>query len=212
MKYMVSGSFQSHPLMRLTLGLTLVFLIGFVVTNFTLYFSKMTLDPASVVLYYNGSEETFHPARSFQSMLEVTHGHLPMMAMVLLVLTHLVIFVPVEKWIKVSFICTAFGSALLNEGAGWLVRFVDPSYAILKVTGFMLLQSSLIILLIALGIFLLRTPRPPMPRPATENGDSDEELGESGRGIQLERRRTRRVGRVKPELHYTPALNHDGKS
>lgn len=212
MKYMVSGSFQSHPLMRLTLGLTLVFLVGFVATNFILYFSKMTLDPASVVLYYNGSEETFHPARSFQSMLEVTHGHLPMMAMVLLVLTHLVIFVPVEKWIKVAFICTAFGSALLNEGAGWLVRFVDPSFAILKVTGFVLLQGSLIILLVALGIFLLRAPRPPVPRAATENGEPGETGSESGTGMHFERRHTRRMGRVKPELHYTPALNHDGKA
>lgn len=211
MKYMVSGSFQNHPLMRLTLGLTLVFLIAFVVTNFTLYFSKMTLDPASVVMYYNGSEEQFHPPRSFQSMLEVTHGHLPMMAMVLLVLTHLVIFVPVEKWIKVTFICTAFGSALLNEGAGWLVRFVDPSFAFLKVTGFVLLQGSLITLLLALGIFLLRGPRPSLPQPATENSESDVSEVESGDEARLERRRLQRVGRNKSELQYRPVLDHNAK-
>ncbi len=156
MKYMQTGSFQQHPLMRLTLTLTLVLLIGFVATNFILYFSKMSLDPASVVRYYNGSEEEFHPARSFQSMLEVTHGHLPMMALVLLLLTHLVIFVPFSRVLKVAVICTAFGSSLLNEGAGWLVRFVDPGLAPLKIIAFLTLQASLITILGLLGVFLVR--------------------------------------------------------
>ncbi len=49
MKYMEGGGFQNHPLMRLTIGLTLVLLMAFCVTNLGLYFSKMGFDPASVV-------------------------------------------------------------------------------------------------------------------------------------------------------------------
>ncbi len=156
MKYMQTGSFQNHPLMRLTLTLTLVFLMGFVATNFALYFSKMSLDPDSIVRYYNGSEEDFHPARSLQSMLEVTHGHLPMMALVLLLLTHLVIFTPFSKRIKTAFIVVPFLAGLLNEGSGWLVRFVHPGFAWLKVVAFIVLQGSLIMLLVTLCIFLVR--------------------------------------------------------
>jgi len=153
-KYLQNGSFQSHPLMRLTLGLTLVLLIGFVVTNFALYFGKMDLSPASVVVYYNGSEEEFRPARTYQSMLEVTHGHLAMIAVVLLMLTHLLIFAPFSKPVKITFIAASFGSALLGESAGWLVRFVSPGFAVLKVIGFVGLQACLIFLLGSLGIFL----------------------------------------------------------
>ncbi|HXG01420.1 MAG TPA: hypothetical protein VNL69_11550 [Bacteroidota bacterium] len=157
MKYMQTGSFQSHPLMRLTLSLTLLFLIGFVATNFALYFSRMSLDPASVVRYYNGSEEDFHPPRSVQSMLEVTHGHLPMMAMVLLLLTHLTIFTPFSRRTKTAFIVVPFLAGLLNEGSGWLVRFLDPGFAWLKVVAFVVLQGSLILLLLLLSIFLVRS-------------------------------------------------------
>ena len=87
MKYMEGGGFQNHPLMRLTIGLTLVLLMAFWVTNLGLYFSKMGFDPASVVAYYNGSEEEFRPARTLGSMLEVTHAHLLMKALVMLLLT-----------------------------------------------------------------------------------------------------------------------------
>lgn len=156
MKYMQGGGFQNHPLMRLTLGLTLVFLVGFTVTNFALYFAKMDLTPGSVVSYYNGSEENFQPARTYQSMLEVTHGHLAMMAVVLLMLTHLVIFTPFSMPTKISLISVTFLSGLLDEASGWLVRFVNPGFAWLKVISFVGLQVSLIVLLFSLGLYLWR--------------------------------------------------------
>lgn len=156
MKYLQNGSFQSNQFMRLTLGLTLLFLIGFVITNFALFFSKMDLTPSSIISYYNGSEEEFRPARSFQSMLEITHGHLPMMALVLLLLTHLVIFAPFSKAGKITFILVAFLSGLFNEASSWLVRFVHPDFALLKVLSFLTLQASLLFLLTAVGIFLVK--------------------------------------------------------
>lgn len=156
MKYMEKGGFQKNPLMRLTLGFTLLFLLGFWVTNGALYFAKMDLRPASVVQYYLGSEEEFTAPRSYQSMLEVTHAHLAMMAMVLLFLTHLTIFVPSSYRRKVVFIATTFVSALLGEGAGWLVRFVSPAFAPLKVACFVTLELCLAALILALGGYLLR--------------------------------------------------------
>jgi hypothetical protein len=156
---MQKGGFQNHPLMRLTLGLTLLLLVGFWATNAALYFSKMSLSPASVVSYYCGSEADFTPPRSYGSMLEVTHSHLAMMAMVLLFLTHLVIFVPAPRAAKAAFIVATFLSALTGEAAGWLVRFVSPGFAILKVAGFVTLQLTMATLILALAAYLFRAAR-----------------------------------------------------
>lgn len=156
MNYMQSGGFQTHPLMRLTLFLTLLLLSGFVLTNFFLYFAKMDLTPTSVATYYNGSEEEFRPPRSAVSMLEVTHGHLAMIALVLLVLTHLIIFAPFTKRTRIVFILIPFVFAILNEAAGWLVRFVSTDLAFLKVVGFSGFQGSLVVLLVLVARFLLR--------------------------------------------------------
>jgi hypothetical protein len=154
MKYMQDGSFQNNALMRLSLGLTLALLFGFWCTNLAMYFSRMSLRPASVVAYYNGAEEEFRPPRSAASMLETTHTHLPMMGIVLLFLTHLAIFVPVSSAAKKVFIVTAFASAVLEEGGGWLVRFASPAFATLKIVGFLGLQASIAFLIATIAVFL----------------------------------------------------------
>ncbi len=165
MKYLQDGSHTHQPLMRLSLALTLVLLIGFWATNFAMYFSRMGLAPASVVAYYNGSEADFRPARSAASMLETTHVHLPMMGLVLLVLTHLLIFVPLRGSRKRNLIAGVFLFAILSESGGWLVRFVSPSLAAVKIAGFLGLQVCLAFLLAALAVSLAR-PRRAAPRSA----------------------------------------------
>lgn len=161
MKYLQEGGFQKNPLMRLSLGLTLALLLGFWATNAAMYFTRMGLTPQSVVRYYNGSEEDFTPARSAESMLETTHMHLPMMGMVLLFLTHLAIFVPSSRGTKTASILTAFVGALAQEAGGWLVRFVSPSLAPVKIAGFLALQGSILYLLAVLALFLWRAARGP---------------------------------------------------
>jgi len=156
MKYLQNGGFQQQPLMRLTLGLALLLLAGFWVTNVALYFAHMTLDPATVAAYYRGDEAAFMPARSAESMLEVTHMHLPMFAIVLLLLTHLLIFAPMRFGQKVAFIIASFGSALLMEAAGWMTRFWHPGFGILKVGAFVVFQGMLAYLILGLAVFLLR--------------------------------------------------------
>jgi hypothetical protein len=156
MKYLQYGGYDTNVFMRLTLGFTLVLLGGFIVTNFMLFFAKMDLTPSSVIAYYNGSEENFHPARTYGSMLELTHGHLPMIALVLLLLTHLLIFAPYSRRFKIVSIVVPFASASMNEAAGWLVRFVDPAFAYLKIGSFLMLQTSMILLVTGLAAFLLK--------------------------------------------------------
>lgn len=141
--------------MRLTLLLTATLLLGFWLTNFALYFEKMDLMPASVEKYYLGNEEEYRMPRTYQSMIEVTHMRLPMMAMVVLLLAHLLVFAPFTQRVKVTFIVLAFACAFFNDAAGWLVRFVHPEFRWLKVIAFVGLQSVLAFLLGSLGWFLL---------------------------------------------------------
>lgn len=165
MKYLQNGGYQTQPLMRLTLGCALVLLLGFWVTNVGLYFAHMTLDPRSVVAYFRGDEAAFIPARSAQGMLEVTHMHLPMFALVLLLLTHLALFAPMRAGAKTVLVLTAFGSALLSEAAGWMTRFWHPGFAWLKVSMFVVFQATLGFLIVFLAAFLARAPRRLDPRP-----------------------------------------------
>lgn len=151
---MQSGGFQRNPFMRLTLLFTLLFLLGLWLTNFAMYFSRMGLTAASVAAYYLGSEEAFTSPRSFASMLEVAHVHLPIQGIVVLLVTHLLIFAPMPDRRKYAVISAAFLTALLNEGAGWLVRFAHPGFAWLKVAAFLSFQAVLGGLLAALGLFL----------------------------------------------------------
>ena len=153
---MQNGSFQNNPLMKLTITFTLVFLIGFWVTNFALYFTKMDLKPDSVEAYYLGSEAAFTMPRTFQSMLEVTHAHLAMQALVILLITHLLLFSPYSKRAKIAFVVCGFSFALLNEAAGWLVRFVHPDFSILKVCAFIAFQGTLGFLIFILLKFMLQ--------------------------------------------------------
>jgi hypothetical protein len=156
MKYLQQGGFQNNPHMRLTLGLALVLLGFFWVTNAALYFAHMNLDPASVVAYYRGDEARFMSPRSAESMLEVTHMHLPMFALVLLLLTHLLVFAPMHNARKTVLITASFVSALLMESAGWLTRFASPSFAWLKVFAFVVFQLLLGGLILGLTAFIAR--------------------------------------------------------
>jgi len=154
MQYMESGGFRNHRFMRLTLLWTTLFLAAFWITNFAMYFDRMGLTPSSVQAYYLGSEVNFTSPKTFGAMLEVSHSHLPIQAVVILLLTHLLLFAPFKGETKLLFIYAAFASSLTNEGSGWLIRFVHPNFAVLKIIAFLTLQTTLAFLLISLGMFL----------------------------------------------------------
>ncbi len=156
MKYMVNGNYRGHVITRVTLMCTLVFLSGFWITNVLLYTQNLGFDASAIVTYYRGSDEEFAMPRTYGSMLEVTHMHLSMMAMVLLLLTHLAIFLPWPMRARVALVLATFGSALLGETAGWLVRFVHPGFAWLKMGAFVGLQLTLGFLVLSLAYYLFK--------------------------------------------------------
>jgi len=142
-RFVVTGEWTRNRLLQVIVVLYAIYVAALWLTNALLFFSKMGLGYASVVEYYRGSEERFLVPRSYLGLLEVSHFHLFAMGMLLLVLTHLALFVPVSPRAKAALVVVPFVAALLDEGAGWLVRFVAPGFAYLKIAGFLLLQGSL---------------------------------------------------------------------
>lgn len=146
MRFFITGEWSRNRLLQTIVVLYAIYVAGLVVTNALLYFHKMGLTRASVVEYYLGSEERFLQPRSYQGLLEISHFHLFAMGMLLLVLTHLMLFVPLRNSVKAWLIVVPFVAALLDEGASWLVRFVHPDFAYLKIAGFLALEGSLSLL------------------------------------------------------------------
>lgn len=152
MRFVITGEWRRNQLLQAIVVLYCVYVLLLWVTNALLYFQKMSLAPSSVVAYYLGSEALYTEPRSFQGLLEVSHFHLFAMGMLLLVLTHLVLFIPASNRVKAWLVVLPFLSALLDEGAGWLVRYAGAGFAWLKVAGFLALQGSLLALV---GVSLL---------------------------------------------------------
>jgi hypothetical protein len=142
----ITGEFSRNRLLQTIVVLYSLYVVGLWLTNALLYFARMDLSYLSVVEYYLGSEERFLSPRSYQGLLEMSHYHLFAFGMLIMVLTHLVLFVPLPNRAKLWLIVIPFLAGLLDEGAGWLVRYAHPLFAYVKIAGFLLLEASLAVL------------------------------------------------------------------
>jgi hypothetical protein len=156
MRFVVTGEWTRNRLLKAIVCCFLVYTAILWVTNFGLYFAKMSLSPASVVEYFLGNEEKFAQPRSLIGLLEQLHFHSFAMGILLLTLTHLLLFVPLSMRFKAWTICLAFGSGISGELAGWGVRYVHPVFAYLKVGSFVLLQTILFVLIVTVFLALWR--------------------------------------------------------
>lgn len=159
MRTLLPEELQEQPLVKLAVGFALVVLAAFVLSGFLLYFQHMDLSPSSVESHFLGSVLENQPARTYESMLSVTHAHTVMMAAMLLLLSLLVIRTPLSAATKKIFITLPFLSAIVDEASSWLVRFVDPSFAWLKIIAFLALQISLIGVMLAILVGFFRRAR-----------------------------------------------------
>jgi hypothetical protein len=155
MRFVVTGEWRQNDLLRLILAAFLVYVALLWVTNAALFFTHMSLSYDAVVEHYRGAEARFLQPRSFRVLLEVSHFHLFAMGILIMTMTHLVLFVPIGGRTKMALIVTSFGSGLLDEGSGWLVAFVHPGFAYAKLLGFLGVQASLgaMILVVAWAVW-----------------------------------------------------------
>jgi hypothetical protein len=147
MRFVITGEFSRNRLLQTIIVLFVLYVGLLWISNALLYFHKMDLTYTSVVEYYLGSEEKFMQPRSYQGMLEISHFHFFAMGMLLLTLTHLMLFVPLASRYKPLLITWSFLSAICDEGANWLVRFVHPLFAYFKIVSFLSLEISLAVLM-----------------------------------------------------------------
>jgi hypothetical protein len=89
-RFVVTGEWTRNRLLKVIVLCFLVYTLILWVSNFGLYFAKMSLAPTSVIEYYRGNEEKFLQPRSLQGLLETLHFHAFAMGILLLTLTHLV--------------------------------------------------------------------------------------------------------------------------
>lgn len=159
MRFFVTGE-QNRQLLINTL---ILMFVGYVfllwISNGLMYFHKMNLSADSVVAYYLGSEAEFSQPKSYESLLEITHFHLFAMGMLILTLTHLMLMTDLPTLVKVWLSAIIYASALADEAASWLVRFVDPAFAYFKIAAFVTLELSLITLVIVVCLSLIQARR-----------------------------------------------------
>lgn len=161
MRFVVTGEWDRNTMLRIILLFFLVFVALFWVSNWAVMITKMGLTPASIAEYYRGDPvaEFGQPARPWASLAEQSHFHLFAMGMLVMTLTHLLLFLPVSTKIKGTLVVLTFLSALVSEGSTWLVRGVHEHFAWLKLIAFVALQASLLGLVVALIVGIARPGR-----------------------------------------------------
>lgn len=155
MRYLITGEWNRHRVMRLIMVFFSCYVLGFWLTSALLYFLHMNLTPLSVIRYYRGDDALFMPPQSYQTLLELTHVHLFAMGVLLVTLTHLLLFVPGSDRRKAALAAAVLASGFLESTSGWLVRYVHPLFALLKIGSFLTLQLSTALVL----VFILQALR-----------------------------------------------------
>ena len=156
MRFFVTGEQNRQLLINSLILMFLVYVALLWVSNGLMYFHKMNLTADSVLAYYLGSEQDFTQPKSYQSLLEVTHFHLFAMGMLVLTLTHLMLMTHLPTVLKIWISAIVYASAIADEIAGWLVRYVHPHFAYFKIGAFLTLEISLATLIIVVIISLVQ--------------------------------------------------------
>jgi len=161
MRFNVTGEWNRNAMQRMVLMFFLVYVLFFWVTNWAVWLTRMDLTPDSVAAYYRGDPEAEfgQPPRPVASLAEHSHFHLFAMGILVMTLTHLLLFLPTALRVKATLIGITFGSAFMVEASSWLIRFVSPGFAWLKIASFLVLQAALLGLVIALMIGVARPGR-----------------------------------------------------
>lgn len=174
MRFVVTGEWTRNRLLMVIVWLFLLYTFLFWITAGAMYFVDMSLTYQSVVHHYLGDEATYRQPHTYKGMLELAHFHLFAMGMLLMTLTHLLLFVPLPPTFKAWLIALAFSGGLLNEASGWLVRFVHPGFAYAKILGFLTLQISLLVLMVSAAWSLFTRAPSAYAQPFTAPGKDDQ--------------------------------------
>jgi hypothetical protein len=101
-------------------------LIGLgVLTQLGVQLTRIGVRPRAIATYYRGDDsgEVMAFPKTFGQLLDTTHAHAFMMAVVFLILAHLFVATPVSDPTKRVVLVVTFGGTLGDLVAPWLVRY-----------------------------------------------------------------------------------------
>ncbi|WP_228125052.1 hypothetical protein [Candidatus Methylospira mobilis] len=154
MRFFANGEHNRRIVLNTIVPMFLGYIVLFWISNGLMYFHKMSLNPQSVVACCLGSPETFTEPKSYQSLLKVSHFHLFSMVILVVTLMHLLLFTSVSLPLKIGLTLITFASAVTDELSSWLIRFVHPGFAWLKISAFVLLETSLLLSILVIWSLL----------------------------------------------------------
>lgn len=119
-----------RPLRLIYAGFLLLVAIG-IATELGFQIERIGLTPTRVAAYYRGGEDeavmTF--PKTFGQLLEVTHAHAFMMAVIFLILAHLFAATSASNTLRALVLGLTFAGMVGNLAAPWLTRYGAPSGA-----------------------------------------------------------------------------------
>ncbi len=135
MRMMTAGP-GSTPGAKTILGFFYLYFLLHWATGLLMFRHKLGFSLSGVVRYYLGDPERFMNPRSFSGLLEVTHFHLFAMGLFFVIFTHLLLFTSYPGRIKQLLIWLLAATIIGDLAAGWLIRYLSPAFAWLKLTAF----------------------------------------------------------------------------
>ena len=119
-----------RPLRLIYAAFLLLVAVG-IATELGFQIERIGLTPARVAAYYRGGEDravmTF--PKTFGQLLEVTHAHAFMMAVIFLILAHLFAATSASNTLRALVLGLTFAGMVGNLAAPWLTRYGAPSGA-----------------------------------------------------------------------------------
>ena len=152
MRFFISSDIKKNDLLKLIIIFTTIFFLFLWITNLLL-FLKIGFDIQGIAEYYRGSEEMFRSPKSYLGLLEEAHFHFFAIALILVTLNHLLLFTDIRAIIKYIVIVSSFASAFFDIISGWLIKYVGPEFAYLKLVSFLVLQISMLYLIVVIAIY-----------------------------------------------------------
>jgi hypothetical protein len=126
-------------LLKLLMFFFSLLLMGFFFTNLLAFYSKMGFSLGSVKEYYLGNPEKFLKPKTFEGMFKVFYPHLISMALLSVAVGHFLIFAGSSLSIPLGIGLFLF--SFLGNLSGFLIRFLHPDFALLKLLSFIVLQG-----------------------------------------------------------------------
>ncbi len=110
-----------------------------------LFALKLGGDSQGIRAFYAGSPERFVAAKSLAGILEVAVPHVVAIPLVLFAAIHVVGFARALPRRAFSvLVALSFGSALVGTGSGFVIRWIAPALAWIKIAAFAGLETALV--------------------------------------------------------------------